>query len=158
MIPANLNDAFLASFRALVRSVIPELRYLGLFDYSITSVNGEAPSVTIDCEPVNSELGLPSPSQVPIQPSVSGITATPSVGMKCVLAFLDADPTKPYIVGFPSLGALPLVRLGDQVKVFLPPTLPLQGTVSGSPFVGFATIANPLSGVVTQGSGKTKGG
>jgi hypothetical protein len=55
-------------------------------------------------------------------------------------------------------GGNPVARLGDQVQSFLPPTLPVVGTVSGAPFVGTITIASPITGCITGGSSKASSG
>jgi hypothetical protein len=35
--------------------------------------------------------------------------------------------------------------------MFLPPTLPIVGTISGAgPFTGTITVANPISGTITR--------
>jgi hypothetical protein len=147
-------DRFVEGLMAIIREQFPQLFYMGLFDYVITGVNGEAPGVTCDVRPNNPDIGLPECNAVAIVASVSNMSATPSSGMACVLAFLDGDPTKPRIVGFEASGANPVARLGDQVMSFLQPTLPVVGTVSGSPFVGTITVANPITGTITQGSGR----
>jgi hypothetical protein len=156
-LPTN-DDRIMAAIRAIIRAEFPRMRYLGKFEYVISSVNGESPSYTVDCSPVDSTIGLPDLSAVAIQPSVSGVTGTPTSGMICVVEFLDANPAKARITGIPSLGANPIARLGDQVQSFLPPTLPIVGTLAGSPFSGFITVVNPISGTITQGSGTTKSG
>jgi hypothetical protein len=150
------GDRLLNSFEALVRASFPRLFYAGLFDYVITAVNGEAPSFTCDVEPVDPDIGLPDCNAVALVASVSSMTSTPDVGMSVVVAFLDGNPTKPRIVGIEAAGANPVARLGDQVMCFLQPTLPVIGTVSGSPFVGTITVANPISGTITQGSGRAR--
>lgn len=156
--PPTDQDRLLAAFRALVQAELAPLRYAGLFDYTITGVSGAAPSATISARPTDQSTGLPDINNMPCSPAVGGVTSTPTVGGQCVVAFLDHNPAKPVIVGLPSSGSLPVARLGDQVMIFLPPTLPVQGTVSGSPFVGTITITNPISGSITQGSGKVRTG
>lgn len=150
------DDRFLEWFRSLVRSVFPRIQYVGVFDYVITSVNGEAPSFTCDCSPNDAALGLPQLNAVETVSSIASMSATPSAGMACMVAFLDGNPTKPRLIGIEAKGANPVARLGDQVMCFLQPTLPVVGTVSGSPFVGTITVANPISGTITQGSGRAR--
>lgn len=152
------DDRFLGWFRSLVRSVFPRIQYLGVFDYVITGVNGKAPSYTVDCRPADDKIGLPEHNGVAIQPGISGIVGTPSVGDACTLVFLDANPTKPRITGIPSLGGNPIVRVGDQTMTFLPPTLLFVGTIGGSPATGNIICPNPITGSVTQGSGGTTSG
>ena len=155
-ITVTADDRLLEWFRELVRSVFPRMQYVGVFDYVITGVNGEAPSFTCDVRPNDSGLGLPQLNAVATVASLSSMTATPSSGMACMVAFLDGNPTKPRIIGIEAKGANPVARLGDQVMCFLQPTLPVVGTVSGSPFTGTITVANPISGTITQGSGRAR--
>ena len=156
---ADPSDRTLESLRAIIRTELGALQYAGLFQYTISNVSGTAPSCTIDCSPVNTSIGLPNLTGIKIQPSVSGITGTPTSGMNCVVAFLDRDPTKPVIMGVDSLGANPVARLGDQVTVFMPPSMPIVGTLSGGPFTaGVITIANPVTGIISQGSGQVYSG
>jgi len=157
------DDRILDWFRSLVRSVFPRMQYIGVFDYTITAVNGQAPSYTVDCAPADPKgTGLPELNGVAIQPGISGIVGTPSSGDACVVIFLDANPTKPRIIGIPSLGANPIARLGDQTMTYIPPTTAIAGqiTILGvpSPFIGTILIPNPVTGTITQGSGGTTSG
>ncbi len=153
------NDRVMSDFRALVRSVLVEMRleFAGRFSYTIQGVTGSPPDTTVSCTPQNPDLGLPDLVNVAMSPDITGMTSSPDVGVTCEVEFLDRDPTQPRIVGVGSLGLLPVARLGDQVMVFLPPALPIVGAASGppaGPFTGVITVANPVSGVITQGSAK----
>ena len=103
-------------------------------------------------------MSLPELTEISCQPAIDGMTSIPSPGMNCVVAFLNFDPTKPIIMGVDSLGINPVARLGDSVQSFLPPTLPVVGTVSGNPFTGVITVANPISGIIQGGSGRVFSG
>lgn len=156
---ANPLDRIAANLRAFIREAFPRLHYTGVFEYTITGVTGRAPSCKIDCVPVDASLGLPAFNSIGYSPSVSGVTGTPTAGLTCVVVFLDGNPTKPRIMGIDSLGANPIAVLGNQVQVFLPPTLPIMGVVTpGGPFTGTIQVLNPISGTITQGSGRMVGG
>jgi len=157
MTDPTIDDRMLAAFRVLVSAELEALRFRGLFDYTITGVSGEAPNATISARPTNGELGLPEINNMPMQPAIGGVTNTPTTG-QCVVAFLDGNPAKPVIVGVPSSGANPVARLGDQVMIFLPPTLVFTGTIGGSPATGTIAVPNPITGSITQGSGKVRTG
>ena len=151
------KDRLLDSLRSLVLSEIQSqrLNYAGWFEYTIDSVHGDPPDVTLDCTPTDASLGLPDLSKVSCQPGIDGITAIPTAGMNCVVSFLNRDPASPRIVGVDSLGVNPVARLGDQVTLFLPPSMPIVGLISLlGPFAGVATVASPITGTIIQGSGK----
>jgi hypothetical protein len=93
------------AIRAIIREELPRLSYIGLFQYNIQAVNGSPPNVTIDALPTDDSLGLPPLSNISCQPDLSGITSIPDDGINCVVAFLNADPTKPVVVGVDSLEA-----------------------------------------------------
>jgi hypothetical protein len=150
----NPSDRILAAIRAIIREEFANLTYRGIFKYSIVAVSGSPPNVTLDCQPTDPTIGLPSLQGIPMQSGIDGITTIPKVGMNCVVGFLNADPTLPIIFGVDSLGVNPVARLGDQVTMFLPPTLAVVGTMLGSPFAGTIIVANPVTGVISQGSGK----
>jgi hypothetical protein len=153
--PPTGDDRLMAAFRALVGVELARLKYAGFFQYGITGSHGEPPNVTLDCEPSDPGLGLPSLVKVPMQPGIDGITSKPESGIGCVVTFLNADPTRPVIVGVDSLGVNPVARLGDQVTMFLPQPTPIVITASiVGPFFGFASVANPITGQIVQGSGK----
>lgn len=148
------DDRILAALRAIIREEFPRLKYLGEFQYAIKEIQGTPPNVTVSCSPVDDSIDLPELNNVPCSPDLSGITTIPDTGINCVVCFLNGDPTLPRIRGVDSLGVNPVARLGDQVTMFLPPTLAVQGLVSGAPFVGTITVLNPVTGVISQGSGK----
>lgn len=151
----NPADRLLESFRALVNTELVSLKYAGVFQYSIVAVNGAPPNVTIDCRPTDLTIDLPTLSQIPMQPDISGITSIPTTGLNCTVVFLNRNPALPRIIGVDSLGVTPIARLGDQVTSFFPPILAVNGFMNGvTPFVGTITVANPVSGIITQGSVK----
>lgn len=155
-------DRILDAIRAIVREEFPRARFSGLYQYGIKAVSGSPPNVLIDCSPVDQTIGLPELVGLPMQPGISGITSIPSVGLGCVVAFLDGSPTKPIVLGVDSLGVNPVARLGDAVTSFLPPTM--AALVTGppaSPLLGTTiviAVANPIGGVITGGSGKAYSG
>ncbi len=152
------DDRLLSSLRAIVQSIIVEMRlqYAGRFAYTVKGTSGAPPDVLVSCTPVNPDLGMPDLVDVQLSRDVTGMTGVPDTGVTCEVEFLDRDPTQPRIVGVGSLGVLPVARVGDQVMLFLPPTAPIQGVIGGtSPFVGTISIASPTSGVITQGSARS---
>lgn len=150
----SVDDRILEAIRKIVREEFPRLSFVGFFEYAITNVSGDVPNVLIDCSPTDDSIGLPELVEVQCAPSLDGMTTIPTSGLNCVVIFLNGDPTKPRIFGVDSLGVNPVARLGDQVTMFLPPLLAIQGTAAGVPFVGTIQIANPITGLISEGSGQ----
>lgn len=150
------TDRLLGALTQFVASKVAPTRFYGRYAYTISNPT----STTVDASPKDGALGLPSLQNVPlVGDSISSYT--PPSGGDCHIMFLDGQATKPVCVwtaGNASSinldgGQQPVARLGDQVQCFLPPTLPISGTVTpGGPFTGVITVVNPISGVVTGGS------
>lgn len=102
-------------------------------------------------------------------PGAAGYRATLQPSSIVLVQFVEGDPTLPVITHFEGpdgsgfvptaivLGGLvgaAAARVGDQVQVFFPPSMPVTGTVSGQPFVGVITIAGPGIGSIQTGSTK----
>lgn len=164
----NTNSRRIAALRAILQQLFPNIKFAGLYEYRIVTQDGER----LNLQPVRVSLGMPTLSRVMVRPGLPGCKAQHSLGSRVVVGFVNADATKPVVVSFEdaeSSGFVPplldlagggpaVARTGDQVQVFLPPTLPVVGTVSGSPFTGTITVSNPITGQVTGGSAKVTSG
>jgi hypothetical protein len=152
----SVEDRLVGALNKIIDRKISPLKYHGRYLYQISNPT----TSTIDGDPVNQASGMPSLQNVPLLgDSIS--TYTPPNGGQCHIMFLDGEPTQPVCVwtqGAPTMaqllsGSNPVARLGDQVQVFLPPTLPISGVVTPlGPFTGIITVVNPISGSITQGS------
>lgn len=148
-------DRIFEGFRSLVAKLLAPTKYYATYEYTITGTAG----TTVDCTPNDTTKGLPALNSVELRAD-SIASQNPQTGNLCHIVFLNGDPTKPkctWTQPNPTAAQLlggtnPVARLGDQVQVFLPPTLPIAGTLSGAPFTGTITVTNPLSGSITQGS------
>jgi hypothetical protein len=148
-------DRIFSSFRSLIQKLLAPTRYYGTYEYTIVATDG----TTVDGTPNDTTRGLPSLNKLELRAD-SIAAQTPQTRNLCHVIFVNGDPTKPkctwtqpdptsaQLLG----GSNPVARLGDQVQVFLPPTLPIAGTLSGAPFTGVITVTNPLTGSITQGS------
>jgi|HubBroStandDraft_1064217.scaffolds.fasta_scaffold03928_3 hypothetical protein len=151
--PTDSGDRVLGPIQQVIQKETAPMRLMGKYRYTISNPS----TSTIDCSPKNTKLGLPSLQNVPLM-SDSISTYTPPNGGDCIIEFLDGYiPVCSWTAGTATVcnllgGSNPVARLGDQTMSFLPPSLPLDGTVSGSPFAGTVTIPTPISGVITQGS------
>jgi len=148
-------DRLLGPLHSIIDQRMSGARFFGRYRYTILT----ADSKTVDCTPIELDLGLPGLQAVPLN-SDSISTYTPPVGGECHVMFLDGSPTLPVIVwteGQPTMASLlggpnPVARQGDQVQSFLPPSLLIVGTGTTGPFTGTITVANPITGAITQGS------
>ena len=149
-------DRFLGSIQQIIARQVAPTRWFGRYAYTISNPS----TTTIDGEPVNAKIGLPSIQGIPLTGWSVG-TYTPPDGGTAHVMFVDGEPSQPTCVwteGEPTLASIlggtnPVARLGDQVQSFLPPTLLLTGTsvVMGA-FTATATIPVPISGVIVEGS------
>lgn len=151
-----IRDRLWEPFRKLVALLVAPTRFYGRYRYTISNPT----SSTVDVTPVDSTLGLPSFKSISLD-SDSISVYTPPSGGKCHVQFEDGNPALPVVVwtaGAPTMASLlggpnPVARQGDQVMVFLPPTLVmtiLSGTFAGS--TGTIVVPNPITGAITQGS------
>lgn len=150
----DTGDRVLGPIQQIIQKEIAPTRLYGKYRYTISNPS----TSTIDCSPKNTNLGLPTLQNVPLM-SDSISTYTPPNGGDCIIEFLDGYiPVCSWTAGTATVvnllgGSNPVARLGDQTMSFLPPSLPLVGTVDGTePFAGTVTIPTPISGVITQGS------
>ena len=88
------DDRVLAALRALLRAEFPQLTYLGVYEYVVHSTDGS----TVDCIATDASVPLPSLAGVPIRSDVIGATVKPRVGGRCLIAFVNADPSRPIVV------------------------------------------------------------
>jgi len=97
MIPQQptVSDRALAAFRMLVRGEFPQLGYQGIYEYSVQSSDGS----TVDCDATDTTISLPSHlAKVPLRSSILGAQVTPSSGSRCLIMFVNADPSRPVCV------------------------------------------------------------
>ena len=166
MVPQSATvptDQLRQQIEGILLAYLPCLLFFGEWNYRVVAANG-GPVVTIDAQPLDPRL--PPISGVPLRPDASGGTSTPAVGGLVTVGFANGDPRRPEVRSTdPSSnptgiwlggGVLPIARLGDQVMVFLPPTLAIVGTaiIGGmpTPIAGSIAVVNPITGIITQGS------
>lgn len=77
-----------------VREAFPQLFYGSLYEFRVVAVSAGR----LDLRPVDTKVVGPQPRVY--QWTLSGSEPTPVVGTSVVLAFLDADPGKPVVVGY----------------------------------------------------------
>jgi hypothetical protein len=163
------NARRIAAIAAILEQLDAGRRFRGVWEYRIVT---QDPSGRLNVQPTRVSSGMPSLNGIKVRPGVGGVKAMYSLGSRVLVSFVNADPGQPVVTSFedeesgsfvPTMtniagGGNPVARTGDQVMVFLPPTLPIVGTVSGNPLAGTITIANPVTGLITGGSAKVTSG
>jgi hypothetical protein len=84
------------ALRRLVRSLLPEYRWHGRYEYRVVIQEGERLSL----QPVLTSLGLPDVRRVRVRPGVPGAKASHHLGALVEVAFVNADPSRPVVVSF----------------------------------------------------------
>ena len=183
-LPPNVLDRILAALRKLIVQECPQITYEGIWEYSVTSVNGDD---TVNGTPTDSTIPLPSLNNVPVGGLALGGTSTPSIGSAFLVEFLNADGSKYVIVSaapavsVANVDATDIVEIGtsDTKQVLLGPGLAPVSRLSagislwmqGGKLNGLYTPAHPpgpditivdrtlnvmngIPGIVTSGSEK----
>lgn len=111
----TVSDRLLAAFRALIRAELPQLSFYGMYEYSIQA----ATSSTVDCSPTDTTISLPSLTKVPTRFGFLSVSLSAvDVGKKCLIMFINADPSRPVCVSVDAdtgILAKQIARLGDPV-------------------------------------------
>ncbi len=165
----NALDRILSDVRKIIRAEFPNLTYLGSWEYSVTGVNADG---TVNCT-APAGTSLPNLNNVAVRSGPEGGTSTPTVGNTCTVRFMNADPTRPAIVGNGALvrvatidateqvnvgpsaetvvlagGSAPVARNADAVAVYFG-TFPVGLQITGNFRVGSPTTAGSFDGTIT---------
>lgn len=170
-------DRLMVALKFLVHEEVPEVPFLGTYEYEVQTANGQA----VDVVPTDPALKLPGLGNLPLFPSVfaesiSGI----QVGQTCLVRFVDGNPGRPEVISFSAIsgtstvdatgsvtlgssgtklvklagGTSPVVRQGDQVTCIVPLPAPppvVSGIINGS--IAFSGTVSGLlpgaAGIVT---------
>lgn len=131
------------AYARLLAAADPGGRFRGMFEYRVVSQTAER----LNLQPVRSRADLPDLARVPVRAGVPGVRAQHAPGSQVIVAFLDADPSRPAVVAFDHPSA--------------PGWMPLTLELGGPAPLGVARItdtvqAGPFAGVVTSGSLRVK--
>jgi hypothetical protein len=159
------EDRVLGPIQQIVARHVAPTRFFGRYRYTITN----ASTTTIDGDPVDTTLGLPSLQNVPLLADSIASYVPPSGGVAHVM-FADGVPTAPICVwteadkgqgpqdvtlapqGSPSRA---VSGVNDTVIVMFPPLMQIAGSIGPAPFVGVLTITTPGVGVIQTGFSNT---
>ena len=123
----------------------PGARYRGVFEYRVVSQAGER----LNLQPVRSRASMPDLARVPVRMGVPGVRAEHALGSQVLVVFLDADASRPAVVGFD----------GPEQPGWHPLFLELGGP--GALGVARQTdpvVAGPFGGTIILGSTRIKAG
>lgn len=98
-------------WRRLVEIVAPSWKYRGIYEYRIVTQTG----TRLNLQPTRASLGLPSVRSVPVCAGLPGMTFTARPGACVYVAFVNADPARPVVVGFDD--TMPLQIAWDAVTL-----------------------------------------
>lgn len=127
------------------------------------------PDDTLQLLPDDDVMRASGLDKVPMRFGMPGFRVRLKPGARCHLAFAGHDPARPFATSFDANPdfvdsvecvaggrSAGIARLGDSVKVFVAPgvPIPVSGTVSGAPFAGVMTIATPLQAIIETANPK----
>lgn len=136
----------LEAWAKLVEQLDPFRKFRAIYEYRVVAQEDER----LHLQPVRVSMGMPDLRRVRVRPGVAGCRADIALGSTALVAFLNADPSRPVVVGFEdaeSPGFMPdLLELGADG-----PTLGVARTTD-------AVVAGPFGGTITGGSVRVKAG
>jgi hypothetical protein len=151
----------------IVEALLPDLKYRGTYEFRVVTQEGER----LNLQPVRAATGLPDLARVPVRPGMAGMRADVAPGSLVLVAFVDADPSRPAVVAHDApdapgwmplaleLGgpaALGVARTTDAIAAgtlaFVPGSGGASLTYNGIP----VTAGTPITGAITGGSARIK--
>ena len=103
----------LSALAKIVEQLLPDLKYRGVYEFRVILQLGN----TVMLQPARASSGMPYLQRVPVRPGVAGIKTTLWPGSMVLVTFVDADPSRPCVVGFDdpdSITFMPIkIEIGD---------------------------------------------
>lgn len=84
------------AFRAILDQADPWRAYRGVTEYRVVTLTGNR----LNLQPVRVSTGMPSLERVPVRPGVAGCSVEAMLGARVLVAFVNADPARPCVVGW----------------------------------------------------------
>lgn len=127
----------------ILEALDPLRRYRGTYEFRVVTQDGER----LNLQPVRAASGLPDLPRVPVRPGTAGLRATVQLGELVLVAFADADPSRPQVIAHDAADA--------------PGFMPAEIDIGESPRLGVARItdtvqAGPFAGAITGASARVK--
>lgn len=135
----------LDALRRIYDALDPRRPYRGLFEFRVVTQSGER----LNLQPVRVASGLSDLARVPVRPGMAGMRATVALGSLVLVAFADADPSRPCVVAHDAPDS--------------PGFMPIELDFGEAPRLGVArvtdpVIAGPFGGTITVASARIKAG
>lgn len=132
--------------KKLIGQLMPDYRYRGTYEFRVVSQEGER----LNLQAVRASLGLPDLRRVRVRPGLPGCRADVALGSMVLVTFVNADPSRPIVVGFEDA----------ESGGFAPTTLELlaDGPTLGVARITDPVVAGPFGGTITGGSTRLKAG
>jgi hypothetical protein len=139
------STEMLTAWRQIFEALFPTLRYRGVFEYRVVTQAGDR----LNLQPVRVATGMPDLGRVPYRPGIPGVKAQVLPGELVLVAFADADPSRPQVIAHDAPDA--------------PGWMPLTLELGQAPTLGIArmtdpVIAGPFGGTIVSGSVRIKSG
>lgn len=139
------NTEMLTAWKQIFEALFPTLRYRGVFEYRVVTQSGDR----LNLQPVRVASGMPDLGRVPYRPGIPGVKAQVLPGELVLVAFADADPSRPQVIAHDAPDA--------------PGWMPLTLELGQAPTLGIArqtdaVIAGPFAGTIVGGSVRIKSG
>lgn len=143
-------DAIKRALIALIEETFPNEKFAGQYEYLVTSQSGNAMDAVPAPSALRLEPGLPDVFGVTMRPSILGEVATYPSGASIVVAFLNRDPSSPFVAyGDPdSVPTTSTIDATGGVTIGHAPALPIArmtDPVVAGPFAGTITLGSPLN-------------
>jgi hypothetical protein len=144
------------SMRAVVRGMVPEVELLGLWEYQVSSARvDEADRAVFDGFPVVRADLLPPAVGWALRPGLPGATALPAAGSTVIVAFVNADRSRPFVLAYDATpgaapATFPAADIGGTTPVALAPALQTWAaavtTATGVAPLGADVVAQKVRG------------
>lgn len=138
-------DRLIANIRAIIRSEFPNYAFMGVYEYVIQGTGD-----TINADPVDTTIGLPSIADMPMAAGLLGEIVEPTIGKICYVIFLNGDRTKPRVIG--AEGSPLTVALEATTSIELTAPDVTISASSATISAGTTSIGTAATGVATVGT------
>lgn len=93
---ASARSRRVQALAEIIDAIDPFRAYRACYEYRIVGQTGER----LDLQPVRTATGMSDLARVPVRPGMAGLKAAHLSGALCLVAFVDADPSRPCVVAF----------------------------------------------------------